>query len=406
MVNIDSDLAIIGGGIVGSVLAIDLARQGFGVILVDQSDRQLPSRAARRHFALSLGSCNYLQTLGLADLITRSGEPINAVMVTEGTSGKGVTNEILELNPYQIGAVSFGCMMPEDSLMGELNSKLAQEDRIEVVTDVKINAIERYVGTVTVESSSQFSRAVRVAVICDGQQGSLTRSLGFSFLTKDYEQSALTCVMRRTQPNNGVARQYFLPTGPLAVLPIGSHEECIVWTSPSSTTQDLMRLDAEAFQNRIQSIMGDHLGALSVIGDRTAWPLSLAIAHQIAQNRVALAGDAVRKIHPLAGQGLNLGLRDAAAFAEVLTRARRRGEDVGFDTVLERYQRWRQFDSTAFTTITDRFNWIYLQNAFEFRLVRKFGVGLLNRVPTLKALLIREAAGLAGDIPKAMRADD
>ena len=403
--SIEYDVAIVGGGIVGSVLAVDLAQQGFTVALVDKSTRKSRADQASRYFALSLGSCNYLNSIGLSDIIQNSGNPITSVEVIEQNLGDGISHEIIELDPFQIGASSFGCMIAEKDLYKVLNTKITKNKLLKVFSNVEIESLDRTVGYVTLYANGKPSFNSRIVAICDGRQSQLTSDTGFNYLTKDYEQSAISCTVKHEVPNSGVARQYFLPTGPLAFLPISSNEVCIVWTNPTQTTNLLKDLGVHEFHNRLQQYFHSPLGDFSITSERTAWPLSMAISNRLIKKRIILAGDAVRKIHPLAGQGLNLGLRDAAALVEVLTQACQRGEDIGFDMVLERYQRWRQFDSTAFTGITDRFNWIYLQSSFEFRFLRKFGVSLLNRIPTLKGILIKEAAGLAGDIPKAMQSD-
>ena len=399
----DHDVAIIGGGIVGSILSLDLAKQGFSVALVDKSSRNLGTSKGNRYFALSLGSCNYLRSVGLEEIIKKFGEPITSVKVIEKNLGDGISHEDIELSPFQIGAESFGCMIPENSLAKEINKKIKTQKTLDVIPNTAVDFIDRSTGNVVLYSNNKSLLKVKLVTISDGQQSDLSKQSGFSYITKDYKQTAITCTLTHTKTNLGVACQYFLPSGPLALLPIGKNEICVVWTSPSQKANQLKELNKFEFETRLKPYLDDSLGDFSLSSKLSSWPLSMVLSNRITQKRVVLAGDAIRKIHPLAGQGLNLGMRDSAALVEVLVEACQRGEDIGFDTVLERYQRWRQFDSTIFTGITDSFNWIYQQNSFEFRLLRKFGVSLLNRIPTLKGLLIKEAAGLAGDIPKAMR---
>ncbi|MEM9972420.1 MAG: FAD-dependent monooxygenase, partial [Pseudomonadota bacterium] len=215
-----------------------------------------------------------------------------------------------------------------------------------------------------------------------------------------YGQSSLVCAVAHEHPHSGTAHQLFLENGPLAILPMTGNRAGIVWTERSDTASDIHAMDDDGYLAVLQPRFGDFLGEIELIGQRGLFPLELSIANSFVGDRVALLGDAAHAVHPIAGQGLNAGLKDVAALSQVLTDAQRRGEDIGGDDVLRRYQAWRRFDTMTLAVATDGFNRLFSNDNGVLRTVRDLGLGAVNALPKLRRSFIREAAGLTGDIPR------
>ncbi len=397
------EIVVVGGGLVGSLLTHSLSRAGFKVALIEKGDLQKRTFHTGRAFALSLASCNYLKALGFVDILEQYGNPIKGVIVTEGEAGKGSREGILEFMPSEIGEESFGCMIQEENLLEAVGERLKKNKAVRIFSKTAVEDAVLDDGSLIVNLSKGKSIPTELLAICDGSQTSLDSRLGYSHIKKNYRQGAITCTVRHEKSNEGLAYQFFMLTGPIAFLPLSDHSVCIVWTNTSKEVNRLNQLGDEHFLEELRPAFGTFLGDISLEGPRGSWPLELSMARKMVSARFALLGDAVRKIHPLAGQGLNLGLRDAAVFLEIVETAKYRGEDIGFPTVLERYQRWRMFDSVSFAAATDFFNWAYTSSIPGNQLVRQLGTGIISNITPLKGYLIREAAGLSGDIPELMK---
>jgi 2-octaprenyl-6-methoxyphenol hydroxylase len=254
---------------------------------------------------------------------------------------------------------------------------------------------------VTLEDGTVLRAALMVG--CDGRASAVARRAGIARLGRDYLQTALVCAVEHARPHGGIAHQVFLPEGPLAILPLPGNRSSIVWTETRERAEVIAGIDAPGFLAELRPRFGDFLGPLQLIGAGHRYPLELSLAASFTAPRVALAGDAAHGIHPLAGQGLNLGLRDVAALAEVLVVARRRGQDIGAADVLDGYARWRRADTALLVAATDGLNRLFSNDGPIRRLGRDLGLGLVNRVPALRRTLIREAAGLTGDLPRLLR---
>lgn len=257
-------------------------------------------------------------------------------------------------------------------------------------------------GWAEVEADGQTIRS-RLLVGCDGRQSGVAERAGITRSVKDYGQTALVAAIGHEKPHHGIAHQFFMPAGPLAILPLTGNRSAIVWAESTDRAADLAEADDETFITALRPAFGDFLGALHVAGARFSYPLNLTQTDSLVADRVALVGDAAHGIHPIAGQGLNQGLRDVAALAEVVTDARRRGEDIGAPDVLERYAAWRRFDATLLARATDAFNTLFSNDNATVRTLRGIGLGLANASPNLRRSFIREAAGLTGDLPRLLK---
>lgn len=237
----------------------------------------------------------------------------------------------------------------------------------------------------------------------DGRESGTAARAGIGRMRHDYGQTALVCAVAHEKPHRGIAHQFFMPGGPLAILPLRGDRSSIVWSEDRRAAETFARLDDNAFLDALRPRFGSFLGEIALAGDRWSYPLDLTLAHRIVSDRLALVGDAAQGVHPIAGQGLNQGLRDVATLAEVLAEAHRCGEDIGAPLVLERHRRWRSFDRATLALATDAFNRLFSNDNPFIRLGRDLGLGAVSALPGLRRRFIREAAGLSGDVPRLLR---
>ena len=401
---LDSDIAIIGSGIVGSTLATLLDQENFKVTLFDRlpaSDRST-SDFDGRAYAFSLASCRLLTRSGLGDVIDRYGQNIMSINISEGYAGGGMQGQTLDFEPHEIGEANFGCMLEDRYLRQEFVKCIESSSGIEHLSPVIVDRLEYCPGYMNIFTSENGKHRTGLAILCDGQSSTLARHLGINYSDRKHAQSAVTCAIAHEKAHQGCAHQFFMPEGPLAILPLTGNRSAIVLTISQSSADTLFKKNDGDFLESIRPMIGSFLGQIELSGKRATWPISASIASKFVDSSLALAGDACRRIHPLAGQGLNLGMRDCAALVEIIVIARRRGEDFSSLNVLERYQRWRRFDSVAYMTATDFLNWIYSNDSRILRALRTIGVTALSRISLARSEILRDAAGLSGKIPKLM----
>jgi 2-octaprenyl-6-methoxyphenol hydroxylase len=243
----------------------------------------------------------------------------------------------------------------------------------------------------------------KLLVGSDGRSSGTAQRAGIKRIGWGYDQTAVVCAVTHDKPHGGIAHQFFMPNGPLAILPLTGNRSSIVWSEKTDRATHLMTLDDQAFLDALRPAFGSFLGQISLTGARFTYPLGLTLAQRFIADRVALIGDAAHGVHPIAGQGLNAGLRDVAALAQVLSEARARGEDIGATQPLLRYQEWRRFDTTTLALATDTFNRLFSNDNALLRMARDLGMAAINATPALRRGFIREAAGLTGDLPELMR---
>ncbi|TRD19847.1 FAD-dependent monooxygenase [Palleronia caenipelagi] len=393
----EHDVIIAGGGLAGTSLALALSQNGLSTLLVDPAAPE--TLAANdfdgRSYALSLGSCNLLKMLGLWRDLAPDAQPILDIRISDGRLGEGPSPLTLHFDHTEIEEGPMGHMVEDRHLRPALIAAGTGIDRVQAtVVSERPDA-----GGITVTLSDGTTQRARLLVGCDGKRSAIARRAGIRRTGWEYGQSALVAAIAHEHPNNGVAHQFFMPEGPLAILPLKGNRSSIVWSERRDRAEALTRLDDEAYLALLRPRFGDFLGEISLAGKRFTYPLSLSIANRFYADRVALVGDAAHAMHPIAGQGLNAGLKDVATLAEVLIHAARRGEEIGSTDVLARYHQWRSFDVAALALATDSFNKLFSNDNPLLRAARTAGLGLVSKMAGLRRGFIREAAGLTGDRP-------
>lgn len=397
----DADIIIAGGGLNGSTLALAFASAGFQVTIVDPLPKA--SRGAGdfdgRGYALSIASCRVLRALGIWDMVGGEAQPILDIVVTDGRAGEGPSPFVLHFDHTEIEEGPMGFMIEDRVLRPALLSAL---DKAGVTQIEKARVVEQHPGAggIRVVLDTGQEMTARLLVGCDGKTSGVAARAGIRRTGWRYGQTALVCAIGHERPHHGTAHQFFMPAGPLAILPLPGNRSSIVWSETDAEAERIKAMDDAGYLDALRPRFGDFLGDIALAGQRFSYPLELSIAQHFAADRVALVGDTAHAVHPIAGQGLNAGLKDVAALAEVVTDARRRGEDFGRSDVLMRYQQWRRFDVATLAMATDAFNRLFSNDNAILRAVRDLGLGITNALPGLRRGFIREAAGLTGDLPR------
>jgi len=401
-----SDILIVGGGLGGPALGLALAGAGFGVTVVDALGETVRRDAGfdGRAYALAIASVRLLRNIGVWDRVADRAQPINEIKVSDGRAGEGPASPFgLHFDHAEIEEGPMGHMLEDRFLRRALLDAMGDNSAITRISGKAVTAqeISSRGATVTLETERRLSAEVLVGA--DGRGSGTALRAGIHRTGWGYGQTALVAAIAHERPHHGIAHQFFMPPGPLAILPLPGNVSSIVWSESDTTAARFAALDDAAFMEVLRPRFGDFLGPIRLKGRRFTYPLGLSLADSFISDRLALVGDAAHGMHPIAGQGLNAGLRDVAALAQVLDEAARRGEDIGAQDVLARYQQWRRFDTATLAAATDLTNRLFSNDNPFLRLGRDLGMGAVNAIPGLRRGLIREAAGLTGDLPALMR---
>lgn len=400
MTHHEADILIIGGGLAGGTLACILAEHGVDTMVID---REEPSVLLDPHYdgrasAIALGSQRVLEGAGLWDDLADHSAAIQDIRVADGDSLM-----FLHYDHQDLGGEPFGFMVENR------RHRAAVAKRFEVLNNLTVRApdcletLERGPEGVNAVLQSGDTVQARLVIGADGRNSEVRRRAGIQLTGWSYNQCGIVCTVHHEKPHNNIAHEHFLPAGPFAILPLMDNQSCIVWTERTDLTPAMMALDSAAFEAELSERFGDFLGDLEVVGERWSYPLSLQFAERTIDERLVLIADAAHGMHPIAGQGLNMGLRDVAALAEVIIDAHRLGLDTGAASVLDRYERWRRFDNTLMLAMTDVLNRLFSNDIAPLRVARDLGLGIVNAIPPLKRLFMRHAMGLVGDLPRLMR---
>jgi 2-octaprenyl-6-methoxyphenol hydroxylase len=401
----DTDILIVGGGLNGPSLALALAQGGLRVTVIDALTRETRANPEfdGRSYAMAIASTRVLAGLGVWADVADKTQPILQIKASDGRPAEGAAPFFLHFDHAELEEGPMGHMLEDRILRPALLAAMDREGRITHLSGESVIGQEVDALGVTVNTDSGKTLRTRLLVGCDGRDSPTAQRAGIKRTGWDYGQTGLVCAVEHELPHNGCAHQFFMPAGPLAILPLPGNRSSIVWSERTEAAAAIHALDDDAYLDALRPRFGEFLGKLSLAGKRFAYPLKLTIANSFIGPRLALVGDAAHGMHPIAGQGFNFGLRDVAALAEVLIEAARRGEDIASPLVLERYQQWRRFDTMVMAVGTDSVNRLFSNDNTVLRGLRDLGMAAISAVPALRRTFMREAAGLTGDLPRLMR---
>lgn len=399
---IDTDLLIVGGGLVGGVLACALAEAGIASVVIEKDDPvgHLTAEFDGRAFATAYATRRMLEVLGLWRLIGPEASPILDIRVSEARAPF-----FLHFAHGEGGDEPFGHMVEARTLRRAIHARMAGLKPIRLIAPARLTRLVR--GAAGAEATLADGTLIRapLAVAADGRGSRLRAEAGIRVTGWPYRQHGIVCTLAHEVPHGQVAHEHFRPSGPFAILPLTGNRVSLVWTEPERLAPRLMALPEAEFTAEAAGRLGDFLGKLSLTGPRWSYPLGLQFAERAHDARLALVGDALHAMHPIAGQGLNMGLRDAATLAEVLLDARRAGHDLGEKAVLARYDRWRRVDNTLMLMATDGLTRLFANDIRPLKLARGLGLAALGRVPALKRLVMRHHMGTLGELPRLLRGE-
>jgi len=408
------ELLVAGGGLNGMLLGIACADAGLKVAVVDRQDpaTMLGEKFDGRASAIAYGSKLVLDGVGVWPQIAAEAEPIREIRVADDDSPL-----FLHYNHRELGTdTPLGYIVENRVLRRALFERARDLPSFQLLAPRLVGAVTADDGGTVATLGDDARIHARLVAAADGKDSPLRRAAGIRAVEWRYKQTGIVTTVAHERPHAGIAIEHFLPAGPFAILPMTDEpssdaalprrgRSSIVWTEDAALAPHIVKLPDAEFAAELAARFGDFLGAIEPVGPRWAYPLSLMQAERYTARRLALIGEAAHVIHPIAGQGLNVGIRDVAALAEAVIDARRLGLDIGDDTVLERYQRWRRLDAVLLAGVTDGLNRLFSNTVPPIKLVRDLGLAAVNRLPLLKRLLMSHAMGTLGDRPRLARGE-
>lgn len=401
-----SDIVIAGGSYTGLTLALALAKSvgpEISVTVVDRDSRQSRKDDVRA-FAISAGPRHMLGLLGVWSLIEDEAQEVREILLTDSPLEAAVRPVLLTYNNILDTGEPASFIVPS----GALNAAVAKVvESLPSIRYVEGQAEEFEAGDPFVKVHLTDGRIIEASLLvaADGRRSRLREAAGIKCIGWSYNQIGIVTQVEHELPHNGRAIQHFLPGGPFAILPLRGNRSCITWSEDAERAREILTFDNDAFLAEVDKRFAGRYGRLKLAGPRASWPLEMHLARRYVAHRFALVGDAAHGVHPIAGQGLNLAFRDIAALTEVVTDAVRIGLTPGDADALERYERWRRFDSSMSAATFDGLNRLFSNDGTLLRSIREAGLGLVDRIPALKRLFVSEAAGLSGDVPKLLRGE-
>ena len=408
------DVIIAGAGMAGATFALAAAQGGLKVVLVDPQpfDAQLAPTFDGRSTAIAFSTFRMLDALGVGAALRPHACRMDRILVTDGhrpgAASRAASSAFLRFDADEIGdrtdGEPLGYMVENRRIRSALAEAIAAAG-IEVQAPAAVAGVEAGPSGSRVTLADGAGIEAALTVGAEGRASPVRKAAGINTVGWGYEQSGVVATVSLGRDHGNVAHEYFLPSGPFAILPLTEQRASLVWTESARRGEALRAASDEAFQSHLMRRFGDFLEDVTVVGPRFVYPLSLQLAEQLTAPRTALIGDAAHAVHPVAGQGLNMGLKDAAALAEVLVEAMRLGEDIGSETVLDRYARWRRFDNAALAAGFDGFVRLFSNDLPPVRLARTLGIAAVNRIAPLRRAFMHEAGGATGDLPRLLRGE-
>ena len=403
------DILIIGGGLTGLAAAAALTAErngpGFNVTLVDAGDPAKQREAAfdGRASAITATSKRMFKALGLWPALAPNAQPMEKIVVTDSRLDAPARPALLQFGEADFPGEPSAYMLENRHLYGALYDHVVAQGKVEIVSGVRATrfAFEKAEASVRLDNGT--SKAAPLIAAADGRGSPLRSAAGIETVNWAYPQSGIVTTVEHAKPHHGRAEENFLPAGPFAILPLKGNRSSLVWTEENQAAERIMQLDDEGFRCELVRRFGHHLGEVQPVGPRFSYPLSMHVARTYVAPRLALLGDAAHGIHPIAGLGFNLALRDVAALSDVLQEKARLGLDIGSEAALEDYESWRRFDNLKVALMSDGLNRLFSNDNQALRAARDLGITLVNQLSPLKRFFMREAAGLNERLPRLMR---
>lgn len=408
------DIVIAGAGLTGAAFALAAAQAQLKVVMVDPQpfSAQLAPTFDGRSTAVAFSTFRMLDALGLGESLRPHACRMDHILVTDGrrpgAASRSASPAFLRFDADEIGGRSGGeplGYMVENRRIRAALAEAVTRAGIAVRAQATVARVETDAGKATVILADRSTLITPLVVGAEGRGSTVRRAAGIETVGWGYGQSGVVATVRLGRDHGNIAHEYFLPSGPFAILPLTDQRASLVWTETTRRGEALRDASNDAFHAHLMRRFGEFLDGVTVEGPRFVYPLSLSLAEKLIAPRIALIGDAAHGVHPVAGQGLNMGLKDAAALAEVLAEAARLGEDIGSETVLERYARWRRFDNAALAAGFDAFVRLFSNDIAPVRLARDLGMAAVNRIGPLRRAFMHEAGGATGDLPRLLRGE-
>lgn len=412
----EGDVAVAGGGLAGLTLALALHKAGLDVCVIDavELDARTAPEYDGRASALAFSSWRMLETIGAARHMGEHHQRIEDILVVDGRPYDGIKPggpgkdqlhfDRREISPDQDGE-ALGYMAENRWTRIALAKEIEASGMTVLAPERVVGLCDAGAGRAGLELEGGKRVEAQLIVACDGKFSRLRDAAGIRTWGREYGQKGVVLNVAHELPHEGVAYEFFMPSGPFAILPLPGNRSSLVWTERSAAADALKAMDEAGFQEALEGRFGDFLGAVRRDSPIWTYPLGLKVAETFIGPRLALVGDAARAIHPIAGQGFNLGVRDAAALAETIVSTKRAGLDIGSQTALRAYERWRKTDTAALSIGTDFFNTLFSNDHASIRLARGLGIGLVDRIPFARRFFMRTAGGATGDLPALLRGE-
>ncbi|MBT4906657.1 MAG: UbiH/UbiF/VisC/COQ6 family ubiquinone biosynthesis hydroxylase [Rhodospirillaceae bacterium] len=409
------EAVIVGAGMAGLTLAHALASAGIEVAVVDRADPANFTDPAfdGRTTAIAAGSAKVLEGIGLWSDLAPKSCPIDTIRVSDGDALM-----FMHFDHHEVGDDPLGYILENRDIRGPQLAAAAASTNIELIAPASIEAVTRNTGGVTIKLEDGPDIRARVIFACDGRGSSMRQEAKIPVTEWRYDQSSFVCTIAHERPHQNIAHERFLPGGPFAILPLLDletpiktasgelrHAASIVWSEANDLVPAIKAFDDDAFTAELARRVGGFLGEIALASPRWVHPLGLSHAARYTDQRLALVGDAAHGIHPIAGQGLNMGIRDVAALAEVVVDARRLGRDIGDPDILADYERWRRFDNMLLAVVTDNLLRLFSNDIAPVRAARDLGLGIVNAIPAARKFSMRHAMGVVGDLPRLVRGE-
>lgn len=406
-----TEIVVIGAALNGLAAALALggrqALRSAQVMVIDAKDPRNFADSAfdGRASAITASSRRMFEALGVWEAIAPNAQPINRIVVTDAAPSEDTRPTLLQFGDAEPQGTPSAYIVENRHLYDALFKAVLESPHIALAVNTRISSFDFGKGLARLITDTGATLQAELVVAADGRNSPAREAAGIKTTGWDYGQTGIVTAVAHELPHEGVAEEHFRPAGPFAILPLTGNRSSLVWTEASETARRLLALSDEDFLAELRERFGNHRGQVSLIGPRHGYPLSLFIANRFTARRLALLGDAAHVVHPIAGLGLNLGLRDAAALAEAVASARYLGLDIGSEATLAQYNQWRRFDTNVTALATDALNRLFSNDFPGLRQLRDTGLRLVNLAPPLKALFMREAAGQTGHLPKLMRGE-